>query len=52
MDVLGLTFEQVTSAVQPRAHEIKPLRAEYRKLLCARNGRRPPPLPKRTWVSP
>ncbi len=36
MDVLGLTFDQITAALQPRRHEIKALRAQYRKLLHGR----------------
>ncbi len=40
MDVLGLTFDQVTAALQPRPHEIKPLRAQYQALLHALHGRR------------
>ena len=49
MDVLSLTFEQVTEQLRPRRHEVKPLRALYRTLLCAGNGRvrRPAPLPTR-----
>jgi 23S rRNA (adenine2503-C2)-methyltransferase len=49
MDVLSLTFEQVTEQLRPRRHEVKPLRALYRTLLCAGNGRvrRPGPLPAR-----
>lgn len=49
MDVLGLTFEQVTAELRPRRHEIKPLRARYRSLLHGRHGRatREDPLPVR-----
>jgi 23S rRNA (adenine2503-C2)-methyltransferase len=49
MDVLGLTFEQVTAALQPRAHDVRALRAQYRTLLHGQNGRvtRCDPLPPR-----
>jgi 23S rRNA (adenine2503-C2)-methyltransferase len=40
MDVLGLTFEQLTAALQPQPHEIKPLRAKYQALLHAPRSRR------------
>jgi len=33
MDVLGLTFDELVQRVQPRAHEVKPLRAVYRALV-------------------
>lgn len=41
MDVLGLTFPEVCAALQPRPHELKPLRADYRALLQGkpRDGR-------------
>ena len=36
MDVLGLTFDEVLATLQPRQHEVKPLRAVYRALLQGR----------------
>jgi hypothetical protein len=30
MDILGLTFAEVRSALAPRVHEVKKLREEYR----------------------
>ncbi len=33
MDVLGLTFDELVAATGPRRHELKPLRAAYRRLL-------------------
>jgi 23S rRNA (adenine2503-C2)-methyltransferase len=49
MDVLDLTFEQVTAELQPRAHDLRALRAWYRTLLHAQTGRAPrvDPLPPR-----
>ena len=41
MDILGLTFAEVRSALAPRVHEVKKLREEYRGLLTgqiAANG--------------
>jgi 23S rRNA (adenine2503-C2)-methyltransferase len=38
MDVLGFTFDQITAALQPRAHDLKALRAQYRTLLRGPNG--------------
>ena len=41
MDILGLTFAEVRSALAPRVHEVKKLREEYRGLLIgqiAANG--------------
>ena len=38
MDVLGRTFEEVRAALQPRQHEVKPLRAGYRRLLLGQPG--------------
>jgi len=37
--VLGLTFPEVTAALRPRRHEVKPLRTVYRALL---RGQAPP----------
>jgi 23S rRNA (adenine2503-C2)-methyltransferase len=33
MNLLGMTFDEVRSAVKPRTHEVKALRAAYRRLL-------------------
>lgn len=38
VDVLSLTFQQLAEALQPRPHQLKPLRARYRRLL---NGSAP-----------
>jgi len=39
MDVLGITFAELTAALRPRRHELKALRAQYRALLHApKNG--------------
>lgn len=40
MDVLGMTFDEVRSAVGARVHEIKALRAEYRAALAGHGGDR------------
>ena len=39
MDVLGLTFQQLTEALAPRPHQVKPLRAAYRAVI---QGAAPP----------
>jgi 23S rRNA (adenine2503-C2)-methyltransferase len=36
MDVLGLTFEEVCDTLQPRPHQLKPLRDQYRRLHTGR----------------
>lgn len=38
MNVLGLTFSEVRSAFQPREHEVKKLREEYRNILAGQVG--------------
>ncbi|HSW45620.1 MAG TPA: 23S rRNA (adenine(2503)-C(2))-methyltransferase RlmN [Phycisphaerae bacterium] len=38
MDVLGLTFAEVRSAIRPRDHQVKRLREEYRGLLAGQGA--------------
>jgi 23S rRNA (adenine2503-C2)-methyltransferase len=49
MDILALTFDELQAAVQPRACEVKALRAAYSRLLHGRTLRRRRPPAERTW---
>jgi 23S rRNA (adenine2503-C2)-methyltransferase len=37
LDILGLTFDELIQSMQPAVHEVRPLRAQYKRLMCGGN---------------